>query len=222
MSRDLVIFGTGDMAAVVAVYLRAHAPELRIVGYTLDDAYCEGDTHDGLPLVPWSQLETRFPPDMFDLLGPLTYRRMNTIRRDRYLEGKARGYAFARFIHPDCNIYTDQIGENCVILERNVLQPFSRVGNNCILWSGNHIGHHVTIGDHVFIASQVGIAGSTVIGDACHIAGQVGITHGLTIGAGCALVNGAFVSRDLAPGSVVMGQSSEIKPFGSDKMHRLL
>jgi acetyltransferase-like isoleucine patch superfamily enzyme len=222
MTRDLVIFGTGDMAAVIAVYLRAHAPELRIVGYTLDDAYCTAEVHEGLPLVPWSALEARFPPGAVDLLGPLTYQRMNTIRRDRYLEGKARGYGFARFIHPDCNVYTEEIGENCVILERNIIQPFARIGNNCILWSGNHIGHHVTIGDHVFIASQVGIAGSSVIGDGCHIAGQVGITHGLTIGADCALVNGAFVSRDLAPGSVVMGPSSEKKPFGSDKMRRLL
>lgn len=219
---EIVIFGTGDMAAVVAVYLRAEAPDIRIVGYTLDDAYCTADTHDNLPLVPWSLLETRFPPDTTQLFGPLTYQRMNTLRRDRYLEGKARGYSFVSFVHPDSSIYTDEIGENCLILERNVIQPFSRIGNNCIIWSGNHIGHHVVIGDHVFISSQVGIGGSVVVGDECHLAGQIGIAHGLAVGARCALLNGAFVSRNLPEGTVLVGRPPELKPFDSARLAKLL
>lgn len=219
---QIVIFGTGDMAAVAVVYIRAHAPELEIVGYTVDDAYCRKDTHDGLPLVPWSTLETRFPPDRVQLFGPLTYQRMNTIRRDRYLEGKARGYGFASFIHPDTHIYTEEIGENCLILERNVIQPFVRIGSNCILWSGNHIGHHVTVGDHVFISSQVGIGGSAVIGDECHLGGQIGISHGLTIGRACAVLNAAFVTQNLPDGAVITGPDPTRKPFGSDRLHRLL
>lgn len=222
MINDIVLFGTGDMAAVAAVYIRAEAPEMRIVGYTLDDEYCISDVHDGLPLVPWSMLETRFPPDRVRIFGPLSYQRMNTFRRDRFLEGKARGYGFARFVHPDGSNYAEQIGENCLILERNVLQPFCRIGDNCIIWSGNHIGHHAVIGDHVFISSQVGIAGSSVIGDECHLGGQVGITHGLTLGARCAVLNGAFVSTDLPEGTVVVGESDRPKPFDSARMLRLL
>ncbi|MEM0921459.1 MAG: acetyltransferase [Pseudomonadota bacterium] len=219
---DIVLFGAGDMAAVVAVYIRAEAPHLNIVGYTLDDAFCTAERHDGLPLVPWSQLETHFPPDKVQLLGPLTYQRMNTIRRDRYLEGKARGYSFTSFLHPDCHYYGESIGENCVILERNIIQPFAKIGNNCILWSGNHIGHHVTIGDHVFISSQVGVAGSTVIGDECHLAGQVAVTHGLKIGRASALLNAALVSQDVPDEGVVVGPAPETKPFKSSRMRRLL
>ncbi|MEN9061871.1 acetyltransferase [Ponticoccus litoralis] len=219
--QDIVIFGTGNMAQVAAVYIRAHS-HLNIVGYTIDHEYRKEDTFDGLPLVSWNDLENLFPPDQVKLLGPLTYQRMNTIRRDRYLEGKSRGYSFASFIHPDCHIYTDKIGDNCLILERNIIQPFSSIGNNVIIWSGNHIGHHAQVGDHVFIASQVGIGGSAVIGNECHLAGQVGVAHGLTLGPRCAVLNGLTLSRSLPEGSVISADLPSIRPFDSSRLYKIL
>ena len=219
--QEIVIFGTGDMAQVAAVYIRAHS-DLNIVGYTVDESYKSGDTFDGLPLVPWETLEKVFPPDKVKLLGPLTYQRMNTIRRDRYLEGKARGYSFASFIHPDCNIYTDKIGENCLILERNVIQPFSSIGNNVIIWSGSHVGHHAQVGDHVFISTYVGIGGSAVIGDECHLAGRAGVVHGVTVGPRCAILNGVTLTRSLPEGSVISAELPPVKNFDSSRLYRLL
>lgn len=219
--RDLVLFGTGAMAEVAAVYLRAHSRH-RIVGHTVDAAFRTAARHDGLPLVAWEELERHFPPDEVLLFGPMTYKRMNTVRRDRYLEGKARGYGFARFIHPGAHVYTEDIGENCLILEANVIQPFVRIGNNVIIWSMNHIGHHARIGDHCFIASQVGIAGHVTVGPECYLAGQVGVIHGLTLGRGCALLNGAFVDRDLPDHAVLRGEGDRPRPFPSTRLHKLI
>jgi acetyltransferase-like isoleucine patch superfamily enzyme len=218
---NIVMFGTGTMAQVVEVYLAAHS-DLNIVGYTLNAAYRQADTYNGKPLVDWETLEDHFPPDQVQLFGPMTYQRMNTVRRDRYLEGKARGYGFARFIHPDSHIYTEQIGENCLILENNVIQPFVSIGDNTIIWSGNHIGHHTTIGSHVFISSQVGLSGNVTIGDECYLAGQVGIAHGLTVGRGTALLNAASLFKDLPDYSVIAGAAGEVKPFSSTKLHKLI
>lgn len=219
--QDIVLFGTGDMAQVAAVYIRAHS-DLNIVGYTLDHAYRKGDTFDGVPLVSWETLETDFPPDEVSLFGPLTYQRMNTIRRDRYLEGKARGYSFVSFIHPNCDIYADKIGENCLILEQNVIQPFSSIGNNVIIWSGSHIAHHAQVGDHVFISSHVTIGGSAVIGNECHLGGQAGVAHGLTVGPRCAILNGAKIRRSLPEGSVISIEMPLVKAFDSSRLHKLL
>ena len=221
IQQDIVLFGTGDMAQVAAVYIRTHS-DLNIVGYTLDHAYRKEDTFDGLPLVSWETLETDFPPDQVKLFGPLTYQRMNTIRRDRYLEGKARGYSFVSFIHPDCNIYADKIGENCLILEQNVIQPFSSIGNNVIIWSGSHVAHHAQVGDHVFISSHVTIGGSAVIGNECHLSGQAGVAHGLTLGPRCAVLNGAKLTRNLSEGSVISAELPRVRSFDSSRLHKLL
>lgn len=218
---NIVIFGTGAMAQVAKVYIDRHGPH-RIVGFTVDRAFKTGDSFEGHPLVAWDELEQHFPPDAVQLLGPMTYQNLNAIRRDRFLDGRARGYKFASFIHPDSRIYTEDIGENCFILENNVIQPFASIGNDVIIWSGNHIGHHVSIGDHCFIASQVGIAGNTKIGKECHIAGQVGITHGLTIGDRCVMLNAAVVAKNLPDDTVVVGQSGDIRSFPSSRIRHLV
>ena len=218
---DIVIFGTGAMAEVARVYIEAHS-DLRIVGYTLDAAFRRADSHAGRPLVDWESLETHFPPGQVQLFGPMSYKRMNTLRRDRFLEGRARGYRFASFIHPASHIYTNRIGENCMILEANVIQPFVTIGDNVIIWSTNHIGHHVTIGDHVFIASQVGIGGNTTIGPECYLGGQVGFAHGLTIGRGSAILNAAWVMKDTAEYAVVNGEPGVLKPYPSTRLHNLI
>lgn len=215
---DIVIFGAGQIAEVAKVYIDAHS-EHRILGFTVDAQYINADRFCGLPLIPWERLGDYFPPERCQLLGPLSYRRMNAFRRERYLEGKARGYRFASFIHPHSHIYTTDIGENCFILEANTIQPFVRIGNNVMIWSGNHIGHHSVIGDHCFLASQIGIAGSTRIGTGCFLAGQVGITEGLTIGDDCLISVRCLVTKDLPSGSVVMRNAPErIANFPSSRI----
>jgi sugar O-acyltransferase (sialic acid O-acetyltransferase NeuD family) len=214
---DIVLFGAGQIAEVAKVYIDAHSDD-RIVGFTVDAQYAKTDRFHGLPLVPWENLEEYFPPDQVELLGPLSYRRMNEFRWTRYLEGKRRNYRFASFIHPNSHIYTKDIGENCFILEANVIQPFVTIGNNVIIWSSNHIGHHSKIGDHCFLASQVGIAGATHIGEGCFLSGKVGVTEGLMIGDACLLSVGVIVTKDLAAGSVVLRAPDRIAPFPSSRM----
>jgi len=199
---DIVIFGAGQIAEVAKAYIDAHSDH-RIVGFTVDAQFAQSDRFLGLPLVAWERLEEFFPPGQVELLGPLSYRLMNEFRRDRYLEGKARNYQFASYIHPHSHIYTTDIGENCFILEANVIQPFVKIGNDVIIWSGNHIGHHSIIGDHCFITSQVGIAGAARIGERCFLGGKVGIRDGVTVGDACFLGIGVRVMKNLEPGSVV-------------------
>ena len=221
LMADIVIFGAGQIAEVAKVYMDAHSDD-RIVGFTVDAQYAKVDRFHGLPVVPWENLEEFFPPDQVCLLGPLSYRRVNEFRRARYLEGKRRNYRFASFIHPNSHVYSKEIGENCFMLEANVIQPFVKIGNNVMLWSNNHIGHHSTIGDHCFLAGRVGIAGDVHIGEGCFLGGKVGISGGLTIGDDCFLSFGVIVTKDLASGSVVLrGARDRVAAFPSSRMRGL-
>jgi sugar O-acyltransferase (sialic acid O-acetyltransferase NeuD family) len=221
---DIVVFGAGKMAQMAKVYIDRHGPD-RIVGFTVDAAFKQGDSFEGHPLVTWEELESHFPPTAVKLLGPLTPKRLNTLRRDRFYEGLARNYEFSSFIHPDSHFYADAIGRNCFILENTVIQPFVSIGDNVIIWSGNIIGHHVTMGNHCFMSSQSGIAGGSRIGEQCFIGAQVGIGPGVTIGDRCVLLNGAGIDRDLPDETVIVGHvgvRGEIQPFPSSRMRHLL
>lgn len=217
---SVVVFGAGSIAEVAKVYLDRHSSD-RVVGFTVDAAYRTADTFQGLPLVAWERLEERFPPDTVKLLGPLSYRRLNDFRRERHQEGKARGYAFASFIHPASHIYTDDIGENCFILENNVIQPFVQIGAGVMMWSGNHIGHHAVIGDYCFLSSQVGIGGGVRLGRGCFLAGKAGVEAGVELGDACFLGTATIVLKDLPAESVVLGTADPVAPYPSSRLKRL-
>jgi sugar O-acyltransferase (sialic acid O-acetyltransferase NeuD family) len=218
---DIVVFGAGDIADVATTYLERHIDH-RIVAYTVDQAFCRSDRFRGRPVVPWETLERTHPPDRVRLFGPLSFRRMNQFRRDRYLEGKARGYGFISFVHPSCRIYTDQIGENCFVLEQNVIQPFARIGNNVMMWSGNHIGHHAVIGDHCFLSAQVWVSGDAVIGESCFLGIQAGIGTGMHVGDACFVGECAsLVEGDVPAGAAYLAEASRRADGDDPRMTRL-
>ena len=217
---DIVIFGAGQIAEVAKVYIDAHSSD-RIVAFTVDAAFKKSETFHGLPLMAWEDLEKKFPPGSVKLLGPLSYQNLNELRRDRHLEGKRRGYEFASFIHPASHVYTEDIGENCFILEANVIQPFVHIGAGLMMWSGNHIGHHAQIGDYCFISTHVGLGSGVRLGERCFLAGKVGIDSGVEIGAGCFLGGGAVVKKKLPPDSVVPGPEDAVAAYPSSRLKRL-
>lgn len=220
-NRDVVLFGAGQVAEVISAYLDRFS-DLNIVAYTVDRDFLPDGDFLGKPVIAWDEMPKHYPPEHVRLMGPLTYQRLNAVRKDRYLQAKALGYEHASFIHPHSDVMTDQIGDHCIILEQNVIQPYARIGDNVIVWSKNQIGHHSSIGDHCFVAPMVALAGSCVIGRECYIGGQVGITHGRTIGDRCAMLNAAVVKDDLPDDTVIVGQAGDVKPFPSKRIVHLL
>jgi UDP-3-O-[3-hydroxymyristoyl] glucosamine N-acyltransferase len=219
---DLVIFGTGYSAEVAKVYLERYSRH-RIVGFTVDAPYTTSGSFHGIPIVAWDRLEQVFPPGQVELLGPISYHRMNEFRRDRFREGKARNYRFASFIHPESNINTQDIGEHCFFLERNIVEPFAKIGDNVVMWGGCHIGHHVVIGDDCFLSGDVTLGARTRIGERCFLAARSAVAVDITIGDTCILGFGVAVQQDLASGSVVANNTpNRIVRAPSSRVWRLL
>jgi sugar O-acyltransferase (sialic acid O-acetyltransferase NeuD family) len=219
---DIVIFGASMSAEVVKTYIDVHS-EHRVVGFTVDRAYASNSHFLGLPLVPWDCLEESFPPHRVELMGPISYRLMNELRRDRYYEGKARNYRFASFIHPACLHYDDPIGENCFIGPHNVIEPKAQIGDNVIIWGGSYIAHHCVIGSHTFISGEVGISGGTTIGERCFLGGGAVVGEGVSVGDACLLSMGVVVTRNIPANSVVRRSSEDrLARFPSSRVKHLL
>ena len=148
---------------------------------------------------------------------------MNELRRRKHHEGEA---TWVRPQHRSSTLlrnYTPSgVGEACIILEQNIIQPYAWIGNGVIIWSGSVIGHHCRIGNYCFLSSQVGIAGATVLGDGCYVSGKVGIAHGIAVGESCALLNGAMIGRDLPPRTVVKGPETRPMRVPSDRLRRFI
>lgn len=219
---DLIIIGAGKMADVITAYLDRFT-DYNIVAYVVDREYfSEGLLCNGKPVIAWDSMVDQYPPGQVKLLGPVTYQKINKIRKDKYLAGKALGYEFASFIHPAAHIMSDRIGEHVIIMEQAVVQPFVEIGNNTIIWSDTHLGHHTKIGDHCFLSAFVGLSGGVTVGNECYLSGQVGVVQERVIGDRCVLLNRAVVGRNLPDDTVAADKESEIKPFPSSRISRLL
>ncbi|MEI6713265.1 MAG: UDP-3-O-(3-hydroxymyristoyl)glucosamine N-acyltransferase [Verrucomicrobiota bacterium] len=67
------------------------------------------------------------------------------------------------------------------------------------------VGHNTVIGKHCILVSGVAIAGSVVVGDYVVMAAQVGIAGHVTIGSQSTLGGRAGVTKDVAPGTSMLG-----------------
>lgn len=68
------------------------------------------------------------------------------------------------------------------------------------------IAHNVEVGENTVFAAQSGISGSTVIGRNCIFGGHSGAAGHLKIGDNVTFAGKAAASKDIADGSVIMGE----------------
>jgi len=219
--KKVIILGTGDFARVAYVYLREDSP-LEVAAFTVHEERMERKELFGLTVTPFERLEQTHPPDQFGLLVAVGFKRVNRARADVYDECKRRGYELISYVNSRSIHWGEiKIGDNCFILENNVIQPFVEIGNDVVMWSGNHIGHDVTIGDHCFISSHAVISGNVKIGSHCFVGVNASFRDGVTVAADCVIGAGAVILKDTEQGGVYGAKhtpalgipSSELKSF---------
>jgi sugar O-acyltransferase (sialic acid O-acetyltransferase NeuD family) len=207
-ARKIVIFGAGDIAQLAWFYF-THDTGRRVAGFTVDRDYLQGSEFQGLPLVPFDEVEARFPPDEHDMFVALSYAKRNSIRQARCAEAGAKGYDLASYISSRLTIFPGvSVGKNCFLLENNTIQPYVTIGDNVTLWSGNHIGHHSTIDDHCFITSHVVVSGGVHVGRNCFIGVNATIRDHVEIGERCLIGAGALILESTPPGTVYVARGT--------------
>jgi sugar O-acyltransferase (sialic acid O-acetyltransferase NeuD family) len=218
--KKIIVFGAGEIAQLAHFYFTRQR-EFEVCAFAVDDEYADKPDFCGLPLIKRSQMALAFPPERYSAFVAMSYARMNQAREEKFLELKRMGYALVSYISPQCTRLTDEIGENCFILEDNTLQPFSRIGNNVTLWSGNHIGHHAHIGDNAFITSHVVISGGVRIGKNCFIGVNATLRDHITLGEGTMVGAGAILIKDTLPKQVYRAPRSECMAITSDEIKKI-
>ena len=211
----LVIYGTGLIAEVADYYFGMDSA-YEVVAFTNAREFIKDDAFRGHPLVPFEDVERLYPPGDHAIFVALGYAKTNKIRQARVGETKAKGYECASYVSSRAHCFGEARGENCFILENNVIQPFVTIGSNVTLWSGNHIGHHSRIGDNCFISSHVVVSGACDIGPNCFLGVNATIQDNVKLGAFVVVSPGAVVKRDCDERSVVQPPESTARVIPRD------
>ncbi len=176
----LFIFGIGQISEVAEFYFNKYCNFSEIFTVA-DESYLVGNTKPST--LSTGEAISLCDPEKDKWFVAMSYKRFNTPRKNKFQELKNLGMAFQSFVHPSAHLWSDKIiGENCLILENNVVQFGSFMGNNNIIWSNNHIGHHCKMGNHNFLSSGVIVSGNVNVGDNVFFGVNSTIIDGLDIG----------------------------------------
>lgn len=221
MKKSLVIFGVGDIAQLAHYYFSTDS-DYEVVAFTVDSAYLADASFCDLPVIAFEEVSSYYSPDQYEIFIAISYTKLNAVRKYKYLQAKEMGYRLATYISSRATILNDGcIGENCLILEDNTIQPFVTIGDNITMWSGNHIGHHSNIKDHCFLASHVVISGGVEIGEQCFIGVNATLRDHLVIGAKCVIGAGVLMLSDADPEGVYVGAATARSRVPSNKLRNI-
>jgi len=219
--KSLIIVGDRQIAHVAFEYFTQDSA-YEVAAFAVERAFLARDELFGRPVLALETLEATHPPTRHEAFVAVGFARLNRIRARLYAATKAKGYTMASYVSSRAFVWPNvPVGDNCFILEGNVIQPFARIGNDVTLWSGNHIGHHATIADHVFLASHVVLSGSVEVGRSCFVGVNATVAHGVKIGDDALIGAGTTILRDVKPRSICAADETQPRRIDTFRFFRL-
>lgn len=217
----VVIFGITEMAELTHFYF-THDTSHEVIAFTVDGNYIKEDSMYGLPVVPFEDVESIYPPNEYKMRVALWYSGTNKLRAEKYYQAKAKGYELINYISSKAITWPGLvIGDNCLILENAVCMPFAKIGNNVTIMIGCSIAHDAVIGDHCFLAGNVALLGGVVVEPYCFLGGNSTIRNNVTIASECVVGAGALILQDTKEKGVYKGNPATLLPKRSDELKRI-
>jgi FlaA1/EpsC-like NDP-sugar epimerase len=149
MKNKLVIVGAGAIAQVAYEYFSTDS-DYEVVSFSVEEKFITENTLFGLPIVPFEKLSQRHSPQKTQAFVAISYSQLNRLRKRLAENCIAQGFTLASYISSNAKIAKSaQIGDHCLILEDNVVQPFVTIGKNFVAWSGNHMCHRMLLSPEI-------------------------------------------------------------------------
>ena len=218
----VVVFGNNQTASHTYFYLTHDSP-YEVAGFTVDKEYLNEDTLLGLPVVPFEDVESIFPPNDYKMSVQMTFRKLNSLRAEKYSQAKAKGYQLISHVSSRSTTWPGLvIGDNCFIYENCVVQPFAEIGNNVVIAPGCLIGHHSVIKDHCFLAAHTVVLGSVTVEPYCFLGANSTISNNITIARECIIGAGTFINKSTRERGVYISREAELLPRPSNELRTWL
>jgi len=219
-TKKLLIIGNTGNSVMAKFYFDTDS-EYEVVGFSVNSKYISTPELEGLPVTPMEEITRHYDVSEVEAFVAVGYKNMNKVREKLYNECRAMGYRMASYVSSH-SIYLSQFppGDNCFILEGNIIQPFARIGNNVVIWSGNNIAHHAIIEDHCYITTNIAISGNVTVKRNSFIGTNVTLNHGITIAPESLLGAGSIITKDTVEKGVYLPSRSVLYHKTSDCIHQ--
>jgi len=214
MEKELIIFGTGKIADVIYYYAKEECG-YKVAAFTVDEKHKIHSTYNGLPVIPFHEIEKTYPPSKYNMFIAVGYHNMNRLRETKCSEASTKGYALISIVSPLTHLPKNVIvGINCFIMPPSIIHPCVTIGNNVFIWSGSIIGHHSAIKDNCWFTSGCNVSGNVTIGNNCFFAINSTLGHSIEVGDDVFIVANTLVTKKVESGKVIIKESD--KPIKLD------
>jgi sugar O-acyltransferase (sialic acid O-acetyltransferase NeuD family) len=218
----VVIFGATDAALLNHFYLTHDSPH-EVVAFTVDRNYVKEETLCGLPVVPFEEIESTYPPSEYKMFVAIFYGRVNRTRAEKYAQTKAKGYELISYISTKAVVWPGLVvGDNCFIGENCSIGPFVKIGNDVSISPGTVVGHDGIIKDHCFLAAHVAMLGCVTIEPYCFLGANCTIRNDVVIARECIIGAGVAINKHTQERGVYVGSSAQLLPKTSDVLSKWL
>ena len=191
---DLYLVGAGGLgreALDVALALG------RSVVAFLDDELA-GQTMRGLPVLAPPQAP-RGEGYLIGIADPVVRARLSGLL-------DSRGLTAISLIHPTSGIGPEtRLAGGCLVHANAYISSGVSIGAHCQVYYNVTLGHDATLDDRVTVFPGANVAGSVHLATDVTVGSNAVIRDELTVGRGSFVGAGAVVTRDVAPGLVVIG-----------------
>ena len=216
-NNKLIIFGVGEFAQEIFLYLKKFS-KFQVIGFSIHKEFIKENSLFKLPIIPFEELEKNYSSNEVSILICIGFSKMNKKREKVFEQVKQKGYKLENFIHPSNQLWDEfEIGENCIILENNVIRPHVKIGNNVIIENNNVISHHTIINDNCYVTSHATIAGHVTIKNNCYLGINCTIRNRVTLEKECLIGAGAVILKNTKEKEVYSVNSVKLSGY-SDKL----
>ena len=216
--KPLVIFGAGGLAKLALFYFKNDS-DFEVSAFTIHECYLKEKSLSGLDVVPAETIEKTYPPNKYAMFIAISFWGINKKRAEIYESYKRKGYEMVTYISSKTNHWGEfKVGDNCMILEGAIINPFVQIGNNVIINPGAIVSHESIVGNHCFIGANAVINGKTTIGDYCIVGANSTLLERLNIGQKCVIGAGTTITKDMAPGEVCVSNALNLSDINSDEL----
>ena len=208
----LVIYGAGPLARLMHFYFTVNN-DYEVSHFCIDREYLNQESFCGLPLIPFDQVEEICPPQTHQMFVAIGYKQMRA-RKLLFDRAKEKGYRCASYVSPHAIVNQGAVmGENNVLMDQVVMEPFSRMGDNNLYWSGTLISHGCLIGNHNYVSAKVVIGGESTMEDGCFLGNTACTINNIVLREETMLLPGAVAHKDCLAFTKYFGNPA--KPVGT-------
>ena len=207
MMKKLVIFGN-TVVAELAHYYFTRDGDYEVIAFTVDRSYVNNEQFNGIPLMAFEDLEEKYDKNSFELFLAIGPNKMNSIRERKFIEAKSKGYSFASYISKNAIVHSE-LGENCLVADGVIINPFSTIGSNNFFWEQALICNYAEIKDHCYFSPKITVSSycmienNAVIGTNSVVKARVKVAHKSLVGAS------SYISKNTKKDGVYGVRNSE-------------